>query len=214
MLENEFRETVAERIAYYRKKAGLTQSQLAEKLNYSDKSVSKWERGEGLPDAFVLYKMTELFGISMNEITGGSEPLSKTEVRKTKRRIIVILAVLIAWLAASFVFFVLKVLPFDLKKEWLAFIYAIPVSFIVLTVFTCIWYGITARAVAVSGIIWAVFLCVRLTFSGASINSMLIMCAVFQVMVILWFYMRNRIKKSVRKFEMPEKTEETDNKEE
>ena len=54
MDEQKFKNTVAENIAHYRKAAGLTQGALAAKINYTDKSVSKWERGDGLPDVFVI----------------------------------------------------------------------------------------------------------------------------------------------------------------
>ena len=53
---------IAENLVYYRKKAQMTQLQLAEKLNYSDKSISKWERGEGVPDIFILAQLAKLYG--------------------------------------------------------------------------------------------------------------------------------------------------------
>ena len=46
----------------------MTQDELGEKLNYSDKAISKWERGDGIPDAFVLKKMSELFGVTVDYI--------------------------------------------------------------------------------------------------------------------------------------------------
>ena len=61
MNEDVLKKNVPEKITFYRKAAGLTQLELAEKLNYSDKSVSKWERGDGLPDITVLTNMAELF---------------------------------------------------------------------------------------------------------------------------------------------------------
>ena len=54
---------LAKNLAYYRKASGLTQLELAEKFNYSDKSVSKWERGEGFPDVFVLKSLADFYGI-------------------------------------------------------------------------------------------------------------------------------------------------------
>ena len=53
-------------IATYRKKSGLTQAGLAEKLNYSDKAISKWERGDSLPDITVLAKISEMFGVTLD----------------------------------------------------------------------------------------------------------------------------------------------------
>ncbi|MFR6424856.1 MAG: helix-turn-helix domain-containing protein [Oscillospiraceae bacterium] len=46
--------------------AGMTQAELGEQLNYSDKSISKWERGEAIPDAMVLKRMSELFGVTVD----------------------------------------------------------------------------------------------------------------------------------------------------
>ena len=50
---------IAENLIYYRKKAKLTQSEVAAKLCYSDKSVSKWERAEGVPDIHVLVELAK-----------------------------------------------------------------------------------------------------------------------------------------------------------
>ena len=60
-------------IADKRKALGLTQLQLAEKLNMSDKSVSKWERGVCLPDVSVYTKLCDTLGISLNEFLAGED---------------------------------------------------------------------------------------------------------------------------------------------
>ena len=49
---------VSKNLSDLRKRNGLTQAELAEKLNYSDKAVSKWEKGESLPGVEVLYKLS------------------------------------------------------------------------------------------------------------------------------------------------------------
>ncbi len=194
--EQDLRKTIAEKITHYRRHAGLTQSQLAEKLNYSDKSVSKWERGEGLPDVIVLCRMAELFGVTLDDLTAMEKPaVIPLNIKKSRRRIITALAVLLAWLAASAAFFTLKMLDvfidwsfFD--KSWLMFIYAIPVSFIVLTVFSCMWYRTPFRIFSVSGIIWSLFLSIRLSVSVEALNYLLIVCIILQVMTVLWFFLR------------------------
>lgn len=194
MDEKEFKQRVAKRLVYYRKKEGITQGQLAQILNYSDKSVSKWERGDGLPDVYVLHKIAEHYGVTMNDLTGGEDPVQRDRV-KERRRFIPVLSIGIAWLVASVCFFMLKVLVPTLPKTWLTFIYAIPVSFIIATVFSTMWYDLLARCVSVSGIIWGVFVSVILTFPVAKVLYLIIICAVFQVMVILWFIMRYRTQK-------------------
>ena len=70
MNEHEFNQRVAENLAKYRKLHGLTQAELAELISYSNKSVSKWERGEGVPDAFVLFSVSEIYGITLSELVG------------------------------------------------------------------------------------------------------------------------------------------------
>ena len=65
--ENEFKTKVAKNLIYYRKANNLTQSDLAQKLNYSDKAISKWERGENLPDLYILTTISSLYGITLND---------------------------------------------------------------------------------------------------------------------------------------------------
>ena len=67
-LQEEFNKTVADNLILYRKNSGLTQLALAEKLNYSDKAVSKWERGENLPDVYVLKQIADLYGVTVNDL--------------------------------------------------------------------------------------------------------------------------------------------------
>ena len=220
MDELQFKKTVAENIAHYRKAAGLTQGALADKINYTDKSVSKWERAEGLPDVYVLNEMAEIFGISLTELVNGekSETTAKN-VKKlsVKKKIIPLLSAGIVWLAAAVIFVGLEIAFHnfftDIKiREWLVFIYAIPISFIVLTVFACIWHGMAARCIAVSGIIWGLFARIVLSVPANKIYLTVIIAAIFQVMTILWFYMRyrSRLQKAREKETAAENGSETD----
>lgn len=72
--EATLRKTVAKNIAQYRKAHHDTQLDLATKLNYSDKSVSKWERGESLPDVYILSQIAELYGVSVSALIGEIQP--------------------------------------------------------------------------------------------------------------------------------------------
>ena len=66
-----------------RTRKGLTQKELAEKCNVSDKAVSKWERGEGCPDVTVLPKLAEVFGIEVDSLMKGEIPFSEDVSGKT-----------------------------------------------------------------------------------------------------------------------------------
>ena len=72
--EATLRKTVAKNIAAYRKAHHDTQLDLATKLNYSDKSVSKWERGESLPDVYILSQIADLYGVSVSALIGEIQP--------------------------------------------------------------------------------------------------------------------------------------------
>ena len=70
--EEDVYKRIGKNIAAYRRNAGITQAELARKINYSDKSVSKWESGNGVPDVLVLMRLAELFGVSVNDLVGES----------------------------------------------------------------------------------------------------------------------------------------------
>ena len=111
MTEEELKKNIAHNITSLRKNSGMTQAELAEKLNYSDKSVSKWERGDGVPDILVLHKISELFGVSLNEIIGEEIVIKKEKKlpHMTNRIIIPLLSVGLVFLVASIVFLMLKI---------------------------------------------------------------------------------------------------------
>ena len=75
-------------IAGKRKALGMTQKQLAEKLNMSDKSVSKWERGVCLPDVSVYMELCEILGISINEFLAGEDIDAENVEKKSEDNII------------------------------------------------------------------------------------------------------------------------------
>ncbi|MDD6807989.1 MAG: helix-turn-helix transcriptional regulator [Oscillospiraceae bacterium] len=86
MTETEFKTKIADQLIIYRKAFGYTQIELAEKINYSDKSVSKWERAESMPDIFVLSKIADVYKITVSDLIGETEPkkdLSKA-IKKAK----------------------------------------------------------------------------------------------------------------------------------
>ncbi|NCA94999.1 MAG: helix-turn-helix domain-containing protein [Epsilonproteobacteria bacterium] len=139
MNETEFKRIVADNIAFYRKQMGLTQLQLAEKLNYSDKAISKWERGESLPEAYVLHALASFFGVTLNDfLTVGRKP--RTPLTIKTRILIALLSAGLVWLVATIIFVLTNLVATGLDFDiWLVFIYAIPLSSIVLLVFSLLW---------------------------------------------------------------------------
>ena len=194
---------IGKNIAAYRKQRQLTQAKLAEMLNYSDKAVSKWERGESVPDVLILVQIAELFEISVNDLivdpdalpeeTGSAvqvmeKAVEKTLKRKADKRIILRLSSLLVWFVALLLFVVLSSL--DIPKTWMAFIYAIPADAIVLLCLRSAWKDFRLNQTLVSVIMWGVLLSLYaslLVFGGLNIWKLLLLGIPGQLAVFLWF---------------------------
>ena len=99
--------TVAKNLSDLRKQNKLTQLEVAEKLNYSDKAVSKWEQGESLPGIEVLYRLSRLYGVSLDYLVGDErapEPKAVQPTVRSRRRIITLLSVLAVWLTSTILY--------------------------------------------------------------------------------------------------------------
>ena len=190
--EEKLRENFARNLTHYRKASGLTQTELAEKLNYSDKSVSKWERGDGLPDLTVTAQIAEIFGLTVNDLIADKP---RRKLMNTHNKIIItLLSMGIAWLVATVLFFLFEMTLPGVYNWWLLYIYAIPISAIVGIVFSCIWWKKIHIFASISTLIWSVALCIMLTVSvfihEPKKYLILIVAAVVQVMTILWFLIK------------------------
>lgn len=196
MDENELRVRVAERIAQYRKQCGMTQLELAEKINYSDKSVSKWERGDGLPDTFVLYQLAELFGVTVDAFICENvvRPAADKPHDRFRRLNKTLLFVGLVWLCGTVLYFLLNmaanIFSFNVSKPELLFLYCVPVSCIVLIIFTKLWWNPLSCFFSVTGLVWTAPLSVYCTLRQYDTKNMFLICAVLQVLVVLWFVMR------------------------
>ncbi len=98
---------------------------LAAKLNYSDKSISKWERGESLPGIYILTRIADLYGITVSNLIGEEEP--PKEDRPRFHMFILILSIALTFAVATLIFFLFVVFAIP-YRAWLFFIYAIPVA--------------------------------------------------------------------------------------
>ena len=164
----DLREIIAKNISNLRTDMKMTQLQLAEVLNYSDKAVSKWERGEAIPDVTVLKRIADYFGVTVDyllESEHGTEMNPAMKLARLKRRnrlIITIMAVACAWLLATIAFAVLVSVE-TAFAPWLVYIYAIPASSIVAVVFNSIWGIIRLNFTIVSSLVWGLIISVYLT---------------------------------------------------
>lgn len=203
MEEDKLKKQIGANIAAYRKRMQLTQAGLAEKLNYSDKAVSKWERGESAPDVQTLAQLAELFDVTVNDLlidpnelpetTGTMErvmgrAVEKTLKRKADKRIILMLSSVLVWFVALFLFVVVSSL--DVPKTWLAFIYAVPANAIVLLSLRSAWHDFRWNQVLISVIMWGGILSIYITlyvFAHVNVWKMFLLGIPGQLAILLWF---------------------------
>lgn len=156
------KQNIADNIARLRQAAGFTQAELGQKLNYTDKAVSKWERADSIPDIVVLKRVADLFGVSLSFLVEAHDDLSLVaqdiKKRAKNRLIITLLSTIFVWLVATFVFIVLRSARPDILRPWMAFVFAVPASATVLLVFNCIWGKKALTFLLISVMLWSVLL--------------------------------------------------------
>ena len=138
--------TVSKNLSTLRKARGLTQGQLAEKFSYSDKSISKWETGEGLPDINILSELASFYGVTLDyliqehteDVLEHDGKLDPKDVKRNKI-IVVALAVVFVWTIAAVIYSALRIANISSWSPWLIFIWAIPSSFIATLFFAKKW---------------------------------------------------------------------------
>ena len=206
MEDDKLKSRIGSNIAAYRKHSGLTQAGLAEKLNYSDKAVSKWERGESIPDVLTLIHLAEQFDVTVNDLIsdpdilpeGGQTNLEKamTQVsekalkRKANKSIILGLSSLLVWFVALFFYVVLASVGFE--QGALAFLYAIPVDAIVMLSLRSAWRDFRWNKVYISTIVWGCLLSFHvslLVLVGINVWRMYLLGVPGQLAIFLWFRM-------------------------
>ena len=191
--EETLRKTVATNIAQYRKAHHDTQLDLATKLNYSDKSVSKWERGESLPDVYILSQIAELYGVSVSALIGEIQP--PKESKPHYHMFILLLSLALTMAVATLLFSMFLICKVD-YPAWMFFVYALPVCSIICIVFTSLWWGILWQGVSVSALIWTLGLSLYLSFELENVSLIFLVCAALQVLTLLWEGFRKFLQRS------------------
>lgn len=182
----------AENIGRLRSAAGMTQAELAQILNYSDKAISKWERGESLPDVAVLKQISDLFGVTLDYLVSEHKTVELTPPPQYKwmsrnHLIITALSVLCVWFIATVVFVSGNAANVNM---WLSFVAAVPVTLIVLLVLNSIWGKAHLNLIIISCLIWAILAVIYLVLIDH--NYWLIFCTgiPLQLAAILAFKFR------------------------
>lgn len=194
----DIKENLATNLIKYRKYFGLTQAELAQKLNYSDKAVSKWERGESVPDLYVLKQLADFYGVKIDTLISEpkkDKPTLSHNISK-KRAIICLCCAGLVWLIAILCFSLLGIIFPSVTNSWLAFIYAIPVTAIILLVLTAVWHKKLTNTIIISILLWSTILSIYLSLLYLLITPPTNLWMVFligipmQALTLFWFMYR------------------------
>lgn len=188
----EIKAVIAKNITELRTKSGMTQVDLAEKLHYSDKAVSKWERAESVPEIGTLVALADLFNVPLNYLVCAEHKIKDRKTddkRKTRNRAIITgMSVLVVWFVALFTYVLIDIISSNIKAHWLTFICAVPVSTIVWLVFNSIWFNRRRNYLIISLLMWSLLAAIHMTFLAFGINiwQIYVLGVPGQTVILLW----------------------------
>lgn len=188
-MEN-LKQVIASNLAFLRKKNKMTQLELAEKMNYSDKSISKWEHGDTLPDIEVLHKLAEFYGVTLDYLVNDQPHEEKEKLFSIKNQnkgnqiIITCLAVSFIWILATIIFVYSSFT--GQPKYWMIFLWAIPASCIVLLYFNKMWGKRIFNFYIMSILTWSLLTCFYMQFLTYNMLLIFVIGIPIQIAIILW----------------------------
>ncbi len=198
----EIKQIIAKNISELRTNGKMTQLELAEKLSYSDKAVSKWERGESVPDVITLKTIADMFGVTVDYLLAEHDKVETPPAAKhTKRNhmLITLISVVAVWLLGTCAYSFGWIFETYL---WMAFVVCVPISAIVLLVFNSIWGRRIWNMYIISGLVWSILLSIFigvLVYTSQNIWIILTIGIPAQIVIFLCFGIRTASSKKNKK---------------
>ena len=172
-----------------RNAAGLTQAELAEKINYSDKSISKWERAEAMPDLSVAKSLASLFGVTVDFMVNSHDDWKpKEDERKFSTTMVTLVSIIGIWTLALLLFVIFWILG---SAIWMFFIAAIPVSLITLLVLNSVWNKKRLNVLIIALLVLSIFFLIYMALLKYNPWQILLVAVPAELVV----YLSSRIKK-------------------
>ena len=189
----ELKAIFASNLIKLRAEAGLTQAELGEKIHYSDKSISKWERAEAIPDAYVLTLLAEVFSTSVSALLTGEkewEYIEKPEEKPvTYSRPFVILSTIAGiWTLCLVEFVLMWILG---HVYWIILLAAVPITLVTLLVFNSVWYAGRRNMYIIGALVLSIALILALELRAWQI---LLLIPPAEIVVYLACHIRRREK--------------------
>lgn len=190
---NDIKSIVAKNISELRQSNNMTQLELAEKINYSDKAISKWERAESSPDISVLVDIAAVFGVTVDYLVKADHtetPVKESEVTKRQynRKPIAYIAESGAWLVAIVAFIITTLIVKGMTFQFLYFVYALPIVLIVKLVFNSIWFNPRNNYYIISVMMWSILAAVHITclYFGLNVALIYLLGIAGEIVIVLW----------------------------
>ncbi|MBR1497047.1 MAG: helix-turn-helix transcriptional regulator [Oscillospiraceae bacterium] len=189
----ELKAIFASNLIKLRAEAGLTQAELGEKIHYSDKSISKWERAEAIPDAYVLTLLAEVFGVSVSALLTGEEEwryIEKPEEKPVEYSRPTVISCTIAgiWTLCLVEFVLMWILG---HVYWIILLAAVPITLVTLLVFNSVWYAGRRNMYIIGALVLSIALILALELRAWQI---LLLIPPAEIVVYLACHIRRREK--------------------
>ncbi len=196
---DELKAAFASNLIRLRTAAGMTQAELGEKLHYSDKAVSKWERAESVPDAYVLTELGRLFGVSVDALLSPNAqwappPTLRTETETYSRLFVLLSSIAAIWTLCMVEFVVVWTVLGAI--QWIVFVAAVPLSLIALLVFNTIWFRGRGNMFIVMALVLSLVLLIYLMLLKYNIWQVFLILAPAELLVFLAFQIRRKALKT------------------
>ena len=192
-MKDDIKTTVANNLIALRKSKGLTQADVANALNYSDKSVSKWEHADSLPDISILSALADMYGVTLDYLTheDAEERLSymneKEKPERERQLTIEVLTVTIVFLCATILFvygYCFASVP--TQDFWIAYLWAIPISALFLWNYNRKWHKNKLQStILLSILLWSLLLCIYLQFGNYKLWLIFILGVPMEIIIVL-----------------------------
>lgn len=191
----DLKQVIAKNLVTLRKKSGMTQNELAQKLNYSDNAVSRWERGELSPSIEVLENIAEIYGVEPSILLKeeAHEIIDKNNKRQFANKLATIILMLsVVWCMVT-VIYIYALNIFD-KNLWILFCWAVPISCVIMLPFNDYWGRYVYKFVILSVLVWTSLACIYLQFLKYNLWLVFLVGVPAQIALVIWAFIKPKSK--------------------
>ena len=198
------RKIIGSNLAELRKERKITQLELAEMFGYTDKAISKREKGDTLPDVETLYQLASFYGVTIDYLTNDipleekeiiTNPTKQTNI-KANRISIVLLSISLVWMLATICF--VWIMVFNSINYYQVFIYAISLTAIVLILFNKTWGKRKYNFYIYTLFLWSLISSIYVGFLQYNLWPLFLLGAPSQILIFLWARMKDGFLQTIK----------------